>query len=88
MPALRSEELRTQVRRAVNGRTRESEYQISAGQSSHFEDASALKNFSVSFVLLEDLNAMCQEDGGAAKEQGLQSATETSPPTRGPRSNR
>ena len=58
MPALRSEEVRTQVHRAVNGHARESEHQISAGWSSHHEDASALRTFRVGFVALQDLNAM------------------------------
>ena len=49
MLALRSEEVRTQVHR-VNTK-------ISAGWSSHHEDAAALKNFRFSFVALEDLNA-------------------------------
>ena len=48
MPALRSEEVRTQVHRAVNTK-------ISTGWSSLHEDAAALKNFRVSFVALEDL---------------------------------
>ena len=50
MLALRSEEVRTQVHRAVNTK-------ISAGWSSHHEDAAALKNFRFSFVALEELNA-------------------------------
>ena len=51
MLALRSEEVRTQVHRAVNTK-------ISAGWSSHHEDASALRTFRVGFVALQDLNAM------------------------------
>jgi len=49
--------VRTQVHRAVKGHARELEHQISACWSHRHDDASALKNFRVSFVVLEDLNA-------------------------------